>query len=245
MQPWESTDPVAETRACYVFTGTTLTVVPVSYNKAIISLMNIYTHTSVSFAVSAILMIIFREIQLSVACFLTGVLVDLDHIFDYYMNHKLTAMLRLLYHPREFSRFLMAGHVQHEPAYRSYKPLHSIELLIVAPILYASGVWNAIGTGIVIGFVTHMVLDVLPLGYLGHASLIWKIKNGFPTGSMIFRNRLSRIRKDMDVCQLCNAHGDTLIHRERPPYIIFTKKSLNKIMLLCPDCFDRIHGKKY
>ena len=206
--------------------------------------MNVYTHTTVSFAVSAILMVLFRKAQMSVACFLTGVLIDLDHIPDYYMNHDLMDRLRLLRRPRELPGFLANGYTDHKPDYKSYKPLHSVELLAVVPLLYMFGVWNAIATGIVIGFMVHLALDALPLGYFGQLSLIYKAKNGFPTGDSILKKRLSRIGRDIDRCQLCGAYGDVVTHNDHFFYTGFTKKGLNKIMLLCPDCHDDVHGRK-
>ena len=206
--------------------------------------MNVYTHTTVSFAVSAILMVLFRKAQMSVACFLTGVLIDLDHIFDYYMNHELMDGLRLLRRPRELPEFLAAGYVNHKPDYKSYKSLHSMELLAVVPLLYMFGVWNAAATGILIGFMVHLALDALPLGYFGHLSLIYKARNGFPTGDGILKKRLSRIGRDIDRCQLCGAHGDVITHKDHLFYTGFTKKGLNKLMLLCSDCHDDIHNGK-
>lgn len=206
--------------------------------------MNVYTHTTVSFAVSAILMVLFRKAQMSTACFLTGILLDLDHIFDYCMNHALMDRLRLLRHPRELPGFLSNGYVDYKPDYKSYKILHSVELLAVAPLLYIFGVWNAIATGMVIGYMTHLALDALPLGYFAHLSLVYKARNGFPTGDGILKKRLSRIGRDISKCQLCGSYSYIGARRNHSFYTGFTKKGLNKLMLLCSDCYDDIHNEK-
>ena len=215
-----------------------------SPNQQFINLMNIYTHTTVSFALSAILMVLFRKTQMSVACFLAGILIDLDHIPDYFMNYELMNILRLLRHPRKFLAFLVSGYVNYKPDYKSYKFLHSIELSVTVPLLYIFGVWNAVATGIAIGFIAHLILDALPLGYFGQISLIYKARNGFPTGDVILKKRLSRVGTDVKRCQLCNANGDVRIHRDHSWYTGFTRKGLSKLMILCSDCHDVINNRK-
>jgi hypothetical protein len=206
--------------------------------------MNVYRHTAVSFAAGALLFIIFRKLQMSIACFLSGVFIDLDHIFDYYMNHELRSKLEYLISPRKFFKFLSNDYSKNESCRKVYKPLHSVELLIFAPLIYVFRGWSHIATGVLVGFLTHMVMDILPLGHIGLASMIYKINKGFPGGADIVKQRLSRIGKDLDKCQLCGAHGETILHRRRYWYGGFTRGGLSKFMVLCSNCHDRMHDEE-
>jgi hypothetical protein len=206
--------------------------------------MNIYKHTAVSLAASTLLQFIFRKLQMSIACFLTGVFIDLDHIFDYYMNQELRKTLGYLLHPRQFFVFLREGYEKDKPADKIYKALHSVELLIPISVLYIFGIWNDIATGMLTGFVLHLVMDAIPLGHIGTISIIYKLKNGFPTGGDIVKQRLSRIGVDLSKCQSCGAEGETILHKNYRGYAGFTKKGLKKTMVLCEECHDRMHNEE-
>jgi hypothetical protein len=205
--------------------------------------MNIYRHAAVSFAVSAMLMVAFRRVQMSIACFVTGTLIDLDHVLDYYMGHELMEKFRYLSHPRRLLRFLAVDYGKHNPAYKPYKLLHSLELLILVPVFHAVGAWNALATGAVIGFMIHVSMDALPFGHIGLISLVYRIKNGFPQGGEVLKQRLSRAGRAIDRCQICGARGETVVHRDCLWYIGFTKRGLDKLTVMCSDCHDRMHDE--
>jgi hypothetical protein len=202
--------------------------------------MNVYKHTAVSFALSALLFITLKKVQMAVACFLTGILIDVDHIFDYYINHELRNKIRYLRHPLRLLGLLWEDRIKPERAYKLIKALHSLELLIPALILYAFGIWNDIATGILIGFVTHLIMDVLSLGHIGPISIIYKVKKRFPRGVDIMKMRLSGIGRDVDKCQVCGIRGDTIAHKHKFWYAGFTKRRLKRVMILCRDCYNRI-----
>ncbi|MFC1713287.1 hypothetical protein ACFL6S_06460 [Candidatus Poribacteria bacterium] len=206
--------------------------------------MNIYKHTVVSFTVSTLLFLIFKKVQMSIACLLAGVLIDLDHVVDYYINHELRDRLAYLRHPRKLRKALSDDYSKYRPNYMLCKFLHSVELLIAVPILYILGIWNSIATGILVGFMTHMIADGLPMGHFGILSLIYKMKNGFPTAVDILKQRLSRVGRDVNKCQSCGVRGETVTYKRRSSYAGFARKDLSKVMILCPDCYDRIRDKK-
>jgi len=206
--------------------------------------MDIYKHTAVSFAVSALLLITLKKIQMSIACFLAGILIDIDHIFDYYANHELMDKFRYLRHPRKLFRFLLTDYNRSKPSDKIYKPLHSVELLIPISFLYTFGIWNHVATGILVGFVIHLIMDIMPMGYIGAVSMIYKIKRGFPRGADIVKQRLSRIGRDVDRCQLCGARGETVLYKSQQWYTGFTRRGLDKITILCPGCHNVINNGK-
>lgn len=206
--------------------------------------MNVYKHAAVSLAVSALLLITLKKIQMSIACFLTGILLDIDHIFDYYVNHELVDKLEYLRHPRKLLKFLSTDYSKSKPSDKVYKPLHSVELLIPVSLLYTFGIWNEMATGMLIGFVIHLMMDVLPLGHMGAVSMIYKINRGFPRGVDVVKQRLSRIGRDVGKCQFCGARGKTVLHKHHYWYVGFTRRGLSKVMILCPDCHDRMHDEE-
>ena len=206
--------------------------------------MKIQKHIVVSFVVSTFLLIILRKAQMSLACFLSGILTDLDHIFDYYMNGELKGKFGYLRQPRILLKHLLKKNIESNPDYKVYKPLHSMELLIPALLFYAFGMRSDVATGIIIGFVIHLIMDLLSMGHIGAISLIYKFNKGFPGGAKILKQELSKIGRDVNRCQLCNAGGETIVHRSHYWHIGFTKRSRSKMMILCPNCHDRIHDKK-
>jgi len=206
--------------------------------------MDIYKHTAVSFAVSTLLLITLKKVQISVSCFLTGILMDLDHVFDYYMNHELRERLGCLCQPRRIPKFLSSGYNKHKSNYRVYKLLHSLELLVPVLLLYIFRVWNEIATGMFIGFAIHLIMDILPLGCIGSVFMVYKVNRGFPEGTDILKQRLSKAGRDLGKCQLCGTSGKTILHKRRSWYAGFTKRGLSKIMILCPECHDRIHDEE-
>lgn len=201
--------------------------------------MNIYKHAVISLTVSTLLLLVFKKMQMSIACFLTGVLMDLDHVFDYYINHELRDRLTYLRHPRKFFGALSSDYARYKPNYILCKFLHSAEILIVVPFLYLLGLWNAMATGILIGFLIHLISDSLPLGHVGILSLIYKTKNGFPTAVEVLRRRLSKAGRDTGKCQSCGARGETFPCTRQSTYLGFTGTALSKVMILCPDCYEQ------
>lgn len=203
--------------------------------------MNIYKHTAVTSTASALLLIIFKNLQIAISCFITGIFIDLDHIIDYLLNRGLPDILKYLRHPRKFTNFISYGHLKFNPFCKVYKPLHSIELLIPAIILYLLGFWNDIATGAVIGFLIHLVMDTVVIGHIGAVSLIYKILHRFPKGSDIIKKRLIKIGKDPNCCQLCGYEGDTIIYRSKGKCIGFSRKKLNEMMILCSKCYEQVN----
>ncbi len=204
--------------------------------------MTVQKHAAVSFVVSALLFVGFKKLQMSVACFLTGILIDLDHVFDYCVNHELRNNLRYFRHPRELAKFLSS---RYNSSSRVYKPLHSVELLIPALFLYVFGIWNDVATGMLIGFVCHLIMDFLSLGHIGTISMISKANRGFSRGTELLKQRLSKLGRDVNKCQKCGAYGETILHKDHCWYIGFTRRGLSKVNILCPDCHDEIHNKEH
>jgi hypothetical protein len=205
--------------------------------------MDIYKHSAVSLTVSLILLIVFKKVQLSISCFVTGIFVDMDHLFDYVVNRELREKIGYLFHPGKLIKFLTNGYKDNYSVDKLYKPFHSIEFIIFAPLFYALGLWNPVATGITVGFLMHLIMDSLPLGHIGSISLVYKISKGFPTGSYILRQRLIKNGRNVNKCQICGVESETIIHKDKLSwYVGFTKRSLKKIKILCEECHDKIYA---
>ncbi len=195
--------------------------------------MKIHKHAAVSTVISALVLVSFGRAEMSVASFLAGILTDLDHIFDYYMNHEIRCLSRLL---RRLPYLCEDGM---SPC-KVYKPLHSIELLIAVLLPYTFITWNGVAAGILIGFSAHLIMDFLQLGHIGAISMIYKIAKGFPCGEDIVKQKLLRLGKDPKLCQRCGAYGETVISRPRPSHVGPAWGDMSRITVLCPICRDRM-----
>lgn len=126
-------------------------------------------HIASSAVVSGALYFIYRSWQLSLSCFLSGVLIDVDHIFDYVR----AAGLRF-----RFKDFVNA--VYTNTKIRWMVVFHSWELIFLLLVAAWLTQWNPWFTGILIGFGHHIVLDTI---YIRERcwtySFIWRWKNNF------------------------------------------------------------------
>ena len=200
-------------------------------------------HITVSLATSALILIISRKATISITCLLSGVMVDLDHALDYYLNYRSKTIPGKTRQLRELPGFFLRVYLQREPRPRVYKILHSVEFLLLFPIFYFLGIWGEALTGILIGFMLHLVMDFIGFGHIGAVSLIYKIKMDFPCGSSIVKQRLSRIGRDIDRCQLCGVRCETALRIPHSWHIGFTRRGLGKIEVLCSKCCDRENKK--
>jgi len=112
----------------------------------------------------------FRSAAAAFTCFLGGVLIDADHLFDYYANNGFTLKARNIYDACCGATGLK----------KLYLILHSYELLtifwMVICVMSLGDLWIALA----IGMTQHIVVDTMtnplnPFGYM----LTYRIKKGF------------------------------------------------------------------
>ena len=127
-------------------------------------------HIAVSTVVSGILYLILKSWSLTIASFLSGIFLDLDHYIDYFIELGSPFDIRKFFHS-----------IYEERLNKIYLIFHGWEWSIVLLLLAWSTDWNPWITGVLIGYGQHMVLDARyntnwPLsGY----SLIWRWRKGF------------------------------------------------------------------
>lgn len=112
--------------------------------------MRVRQHIAISAVFSATLYLIFRSVSLSVAAFLSGFLIDLDHVLECYINYG-----------RKFNIWQTIKVCENCELKKAYFFLHSYELILVYSALVC---WLGLGPawyGIALGLAFHVVLDAL------------------------------------------------------------------------------------
>ena len=130
-------------------------------------------HLAASAAVSGALYALTGDAELSLASFVAGVFLDVDHIPDYLAEPRRS---------RSVSDFVQA--CVGRQLNRAYLVLHAWELLVGAALLTAFTGYGSVPLGLSAGFLHHMILDhignrVHPFGY----SLLWRASKHFEYGA--------------------------------------------------------------
>ena len=110
--------------------------------------MRVRAHIATSVVLGGFLYLAFRSLPMAIAAFLSGVLIDLDHVLECYINFG-----------RKFNIWKTIEKCEDCSLEKAYLFLHSYELLAI----YALAVyWYQLGDiwyGIGIGVAVHMILD--------------------------------------------------------------------------------------
>ncbi len=123
----------------------------------------------------------------TIACFLSGILIDLDHLLDYVINKK-----KMCWSVKKLENFC----AQKEDG-KIYFFLHSYELVAFLWLIVFCFKLNAIWLGIVFGMSIHLLIDQLanpiyPLTYF----LFYRFKLGFPKSLFLnFDRNLAKTQK--------------------------------------------------
>ena len=113
----------------------------------------------------------------TLACFLSGILIDLDHVVDYWLIRKMHCSYK------ELKEFCLTDRKE-----KVYLFFHSIELLALLWAAYFYYSMNIIWLGVLTGLSVHMLFDqltndVYPATYF----IIYRFKRGFPK-SIFFKS---------------------------------------------------------
>ena len=127
------------------------------------------SHLSVSIIVGVATFLTTKAISPSIACFLAGWLVDIDHIWDFYKNGCRGFNIK---------RFVYA--MENGEIKKIYLYFHSYELLLVLVVLCYFTHFNYILSFTTIGFAIHLFFDqifnpVKPLTYF----ITYRILNSY------------------------------------------------------------------
>jgi hypothetical protein len=113
--------------------------------------MQVKYHLTFSAVLSGGLYGVTRSWELSVASFLSGLLIDIDHVIDYLFSYGRPFNIRLFF--ESFS--------EHGCYERAFYILHGWEWLVFWTVIGWVTGWNLWTVGVLIGFGQHMILDQL------------------------------------------------------------------------------------
>jgi len=143
-------------------------------------------HTVASFGFSLAFYLIFKNLLGAVICFLAGILIDLDHFFDYIRDKGWNLNLKHFfnYHYRATYE-------------RAYFFLHAYELLLLLGFIVVVSNYNILIIATGIGFAQHLILDhifnpVKPMAYF----LIYRFKNGFSKQCLLKDDYISSLLEE-------------------------------------------------
>lgn len=131
--------------------------------------MKLHHHAAISTTISLLLFMIFKSWYLSIACFISGVFIDLDHFVDYFREQGINLDIKNFFKTCEKAQFE-----------KIVLFFHGWEWLLLLSLSAWFWGWNLIVVGITIGVGHHLILDA----YYNRAdiktySLIWRWSKGF------------------------------------------------------------------
>ncbi len=141
--------------------------------------MKLIHHIAVSSLTSGILFAIFKSWGLSLASLCSGILIDLDHVLDYIIEHNFP------FNSKNFFPFFYRE--QHT---RIRLIFHGWEWLLCLGIIATMTDFNPWITGALIGYGVHIVSDYFySKANLRSYSLLWRWINKFDSELIFPRNR--------------------------------------------------------
>lgn len=185
------------------------------------------------------------------SCFISGVLVDVDHMIDYMVNYRISLrsffdyrLLRgMLFDSSEvMGRQLREWRRDWNAPLRSIVVFHSIEIVfIILTAFYLIG-QSVIGLSLAVGIIGHLVSDYATWGRgISAFSLIGRAFHSFNLDEEYsFKQRLKKIGVDINRCYDCGHSDRTEVHWEGTG-MSYKTAPLNEFEVLCPKCHDKRH----
>jgi len=143
-------------------------------------------HTVASLGFSLVFYLIFKSFFGALICFLAGILIDVDHFFDYVRDTGWNLNLKQF--------FNYSYRAQYE---RSYLFLHAYEHLLPIAIIIVISNYNIFIIAAGVGFTQHLILDhifnpVRPMAYF----LTYRLKNRFSKQCLLKDDFLSSLSEE-------------------------------------------------
>ena len=131
--------------------------------------MKLKQHITISLFFSAFFYTISNSWIIFGSSFISGILIDIDHILDYFMEHRINIQIKQFFDV--FHNYKMS---------RAWLIFHSWELLFLLGISAFIVRWNPWIVGTVVGFTQHIVLDqVFNKPNKWTYFFFWRLKKGF------------------------------------------------------------------
>jgi hypothetical protein len=136
---------------------------------------------------SGILYLAFKSWGMAIACFISGIFIDLDHVIDYVIQFGFNF---------KFKKFFQM--CNDEIPHKVYFLFHGWELLILLSVTAWLSDWNPLTTGVLIGFGQHIVLDnINNRANIKSYSLLWRWQKGFNVIKVFPKNFSKKIKTQM------------------------------------------------
>lgn len=146
--------------------------------------MKLQRHTAISVIIGGVLYMMFKSWALSLSCIISGIFIDLDHIFDVVREHGRGVTVKDFFricHHAQFNRVILIFHGW------EWLPLFLMTAWLTG--------WNPWVTGTCIGLGQHLVLDAYSnSSNISSYSLIWRWKNNFHFDTLFPKFRSSKYR---------------------------------------------------
>ena len=128
-------------------------------------------HAAASGIVGAILAYLSQSIAGGMACFLSGIFIDIDHAYDFWCGKR-----KFFFTYDEMDDFF----TKFPEAARIYVILHSFELVVLLWGIWLLDLSNMILLGVNLGVTLHIAMDFVgnPLRHTGYF-LLYRIKHRF------------------------------------------------------------------
>jgi hypothetical protein len=128
----------------------------------------------------------FKNLLGVVICFLAGILIDLDHFFDYIRDKGWNLNLKHFFNYSYRARYE-----------RAYLFLHAYELLLLIGFIIVISNYNILIIAAGTGFAQHLILDhifnpVKPMAYF----LIYRFKNRFSKQCLLKDDYISSLSEE-------------------------------------------------
>jgi hypothetical protein len=138
--------------------------------------MKLRSHIVASVIFSSIFFLVFKSWSITVSSFISGVLIDIDHVLDYFWEFRKRFNVKEFFDVHHNDKILFFMVI-----------LHSWELLALLSICAYSMSWNPWIVGVTLGFTQHIILDQIfndnpvRLKYF----FFWRLKNDFDVKKMV------------------------------------------------------------
>lgn len=187
-----------------------------------------------------------------VGCLIGGVLIDSDHLLDYFLNYRLQNVSKFFLNPVTLKTLLTKGRISSQGRgrpekrhpglpIRSYLIFHSYELWIFIFLLGLNG--NVFLLIVFLSGTIHVVSDFLAWRLPWYSFFFsYRLSKRFDKDKIQkIKERLVDIGVDINACRDCGIKGTNEVHYE-PVGEYHIKGTIRNFMVLCPECHDKRHG---
>ncbi len=138
-------------------------------------------HAIASLSAGLILWVFTKSIYAGILCFLSGFLVDFDHVIEYIVHHGLKTITIKRVYQASAQTGEGTGELKFKNLYLIFHA-HEIALLFIIVTIFTRNIYVL---AITIGYLTHLIMDCAANSVSIRAySIIWRAVNKFDTKSM-------------------------------------------------------------